>query len=190
MSALRRRTDAAATAATASPLVTLVVNGRSVEAPASRPLARVLRDDLDLTATKVACGRGECGACTVLVDGRPTMSCVTAAGLVRGPVETLEALADEATDLREEFADAGAFQCGFCTPGQLVHATALARRADELVGGDDLPGAVRARMSGNICRCTGYQAITASVCAVLERRAAGATSGPACAHADPEEAAS
>ncbi|GAA4731012.1 (2Fe-2S)-binding protein [Nocardioides endophyticus] len=140
-------------------------------APASRTLASVLRDDLDLTAAKVACGRGECGACTVLVDGRPTMSCVTAVALVRGPVETLEALAEEVTDLREEFADAGAFQCGFCTPGQLVHAAALARRADELVAEDDLPGVVRDRLSGNICRCTGYQAITGAVCAVLARRA-------------------
>lgn len=151
--------------------VELLVNGRAVEAEAGRPLARVLREDLDLTAAKLACGRGECGACTVLVDGRPTMSCVTAAGLVRGPVETLEALAEEVTDLREEFADAGAFQCGFCTPGQLVHAAALARRAADLVEEPDLPAAVRARLSGNICRCTGYQAITAAVCAVLERRA-------------------
>lgn len=174
----------------AAPVVTLVVNGRSVDAPASRSLARVLREDLDLTATKVACGRGECGACTVLVDGRPTMSCVTAAGLVRGPVETLEALADESADLREEFADTGAFQCGFCTPGQLVHATALARRADELVDEPDLPATVRARMSGNICRCTGYQAITASVCAVLERRAgraAGTCPGGAQGHDGAEQ---
>lgn len=152
--------------------VALVVNGRRVLAASSRTLASVLRDDLDLTAAKVACGRGECGACTVLVHGRPTMACVTAAGLVRGPVETLEALADEVTDLREEFADTGAFQCGFCTPGQLVHAAALARRAEELVAQDDVPGAVRARLSGNICRCTGYQAITGAVCSVLERRAA------------------
>lgn len=155
--------------------VVLVVNGREVVAPASRSLAAVLREDLDLVAAKVACGRGECGACTVLVDGRPTMSCVTAAGLVRGPVETLESLADEVTDLREEFADTGAFQCGFCTPGQLVHAAALARRATELVAEPDLPTAVRTRLSGNICRCTGYQAITGAVCAVLRRRAEVAT---------------
>ena len=153
--------------------VALVVNGREVLAPASRPLARVVRDDLGLTATKVACGRGECGACTVLVDGRPTMSCVTAAGLVRGPVETLEALVDEVGDLREEFADTGAFQCGFCTPGQLVHAAALARRAPELMAEPDLPSVVRSQLSGNICRCTGYQAITGAVCSVLRRRVQG-----------------
>lgn len=156
----------------ASDDVMLVVNGMRVHAPAARSLAHVLREQLGLTATKIACGRGECGACTVLIDGRPTMSCVTMAGLVRGRVETLEGLADEITDLREEFADRGAFQCGFCTPGQLVHGAALVRQADRLVDEDDLPCAVRHRLSGNICRCTGYQAITAALCSVVERRAA------------------
>ncbi|MDP9821832.1 (2Fe-2S)-binding protein [Nocardioides massiliensis] len=149
---------------------TLVVNGTEVLAPASQSLASVLRDQLGLTATKVACGRGECGACTVLVDGRPTMACVTMAGLVRGPVETLEGLADEISDLREEFADRGAFQCGFCTPGQLVHGAALVRQAGRLAEEGDLPCAVRKRLSGNICRCTGYQAITAALCSVVEQR--------------------
>lgn len=151
---------------------TLVVNDTKVLAPVSQSLATFLRDQLGLTATKVACGRGECGACTVLVDGRPTMACVTMAGLVRGRVETLESLADEISDLREEFADRGAFQCGFCTPGQLVHAAALVRQAQQLADERDLPCAVRQRLSGNICRCTGYQAITAAVCSVLEQRVA------------------
>jgi aerobic-type carbon monoxide dehydrogenase small subunit (CoxS/CutS family) len=153
--------------------VSLVVNGREVLADPARPLAQVLRDDLGLTATKIACGQGECGACTVLVGGRPTMSCVTMAGLVTGPVETLEHLADEITDLREEFADTGAFQCGFCTPGQLVHAAALCRRAEEVVADADPARVVREELSGNICRCTGYQAITRSVCDVLRRRVEG-----------------
>ncbi|WP_268987323.1 (2Fe-2S)-binding protein [Streptomyces radicis] len=155
------------------PPIRLTVNGAPVEvrAPGSTTLATVLREQLDLRATKIACERGECGACTVLVGGRPTMACVTPAALVREPVETLEAVADEVTDLRAEFADRGAFQCGFCTPGQLVHGAALTRRADELRESGDLQERVRTELSGNICRCTGYQAITQAVCAVIARRA-------------------
>src|SRR5436309_15804692 len=105
----------------------LRVNGRDVEieAAAGDTLLRVLRDELRLVGAKEACGRGECGACTVLVDGTPVMSCVTLAALVRGEVTTIEGLAGETRDLREAFADAGAFQCGFCTPGQIVRASAL-----------------------------------------------------------------
>lgn len=151
----------------------LVVNGRSVDIAASdvRPLARVLRDSLDLHATKVACAQGECGACTVLVGQRPVMSCVTSVALVSEPVTTLEGLADEITDLRQEFADRGAFQCGFCTPGQLVHAAVLLRRSAELAEHHDLPDYVRSQLSGNICRCTGYQAITQAVCSAICQRA-------------------
>jgi aerobic carbon-monoxide dehydrogenase small subunit len=150
----------------------LSVNGEvvAVEVSGLMPLSTVLRDQLGLIATKVACGRGECGACTVLVDGRPRMSCTTPAALVRGPVWTSEGLAEESRDLREEFADRGAFQCGFCTPGQVVSATALLR---EGVAGDEPErrSRVRHHMSGNICRCTGYQAIVDAVCAVSDRRA-------------------
>jgi aerobic-type carbon monoxide dehydrogenase small subunit (CoxS/CutS family) len=151
---------------------TLVVNGEEIEIEVAglEPLSHVLRERLGLTATKVACGRGECGACTVLVGGRPRMACATPAVLVREPVSTSEGLADETADLRAEFADTGAFQCGFCTPGQVVHACALLRaetgRTD--AGRRDR---VRHALSGNICRCTGYQAITESVCRVAERRA-------------------
>ena len=150
----------------------LVVNGAEleVEVEGLEPLSHVLRERLGLTATKVACGRGECGACTVLVGDRPRMACATPAALVREPVWTSEGLAGETADLRAEFADTGAFQCGFCTPGQVVHACALlcaeAERAE--------PGRrdrVRHALSGNICRCTGYQAITESVCRVAEQRA-------------------
>jgi aerobic-type carbon monoxide dehydrogenase small subunit (CoxS/CutS family) len=97
------------------------------------------------------------------------MGCIEPAALVDGDIETIEGVADEILDLREEFADRGAFQCGFCTPGQLVHATALLR---ECAGGRMLdPAEIRRRMSGNICRCTGYQAIVAAVAHVAERRA-------------------
>ena len=107
----------------------LTVNGevREADCESADPLLQVLRDRLGLTAAKLACGRGECGACTVLIDGRPRMSCITLVGTA-GDIVTLEGLADESADLRAEFADRGAFQCGFCTPGHVVHATALLRR--------------------------------------------------------------
>jgi aerobic-type carbon monoxide dehydrogenase small subunit (CoxS/CutS family) len=145
----------------------LDVNGTLVDvaAPGLTPLSRVLREQLGLTGTKVACGRGECGACTVLVGGRPRLSCTTPAALVREPVRTIEDLTDETAQLRAEFADRGAFQCGFCTPGQVV--TALAVLRDE--AGRPAEGRrerVSHAMSGTLCRCTGYQAITAAVCRV------------------------
>ena len=108
----------------------MLVNGVSVERAALAPderLLDVLRDRLRLTGTKEACGRGECGACTVLVDGRPVLSCITLAARVTGSVETIEGLADESRPLREAFAERGAFQCGFCTPGQIVRGVSLLR---------------------------------------------------------------
>jgi len=146
----------------------LRVNGRDVDvdvAPGDS-LLYVLRDGLRLTGAKEACGRGECGACTVLVDDTPVMACVTLAMLVRGKVTTIEGLADEARDLREAFADAGAFQCGYCTPGQIVRATALLRQGTP--AGEQ---AVRFEMSGNICRCTGYTQIVDAVLSTARRRA-------------------
>ncbi|MPZ82976.1 MAG: 2Fe-2S iron-sulfur cluster binding domain-containing protein [Actinophytocola sp.] len=148
----------------------LVVNGRTVvvDAPGLRSLAAVLREDLHLTATKVACGRGECGACTVLVDGRPRMACTTPAALVRGEVWTSEGLAGESEPIRRRFADLGAFQCGFCTPGQVVHAVALLRDGLADLDDDTRRDRVRHALSGNLCRCTGYQAIVESVCQLAE----------------------
>jgi aerobic-type carbon monoxide dehydrogenase small subunit (CoxS/CutS family) len=147
---------------------TITVNGRSaeVELAPGDSLLHVLRDRLRLTGAKEACGRGECGACTVLVDGVPVMSCVMLAGLVRGEVTTIEGLADETRDLREAFADAGAFQCGFCTPGQIVRASALLKEGAGLN-----ERAVREQMSGNICRCTGYTQIVDAVLSTARRRA-------------------
>ena len=152
----------------------LVVNGAMVTVPVDGlvPLSTVLRERLGLTGTKIACGRGECGACTVLIGGRSRMACITPAVLVREPVSTIEGLAAESADLRAEFADTGAFQCGFCTPGQVVHGCAVLR-AEE---GRDAAGRrerVAHALSGNICRCTGYQAITTSVCRVAAARAGG-----------------
>jgi aerobic-type carbon monoxide dehydrogenase small subunit (CoxS/CutS family) len=130
-------------------------------------LIDVLRDGLGLTGTKEACGRGECGACTVLIDGRPVLACITLAARVTGAVHTIEGLAEECADLRAEFARASAFQCGFCTPGQLVRCTALLRAG--LPPGDDI---LRQEISGNICRCTGYQGIVAALRRTAARRAA------------------
>jgi aerobic-type carbon monoxide dehydrogenase small subunit (CoxS/CutS family) len=136
----------------------LIVNGveavpRAELAPGDR-LLDVLRDRLGLTGTKEGCGRGECGACTVLIGGAPVLSCITLASRVRAPVETIEGLAEEATDLAGALADEGGFQCGFCTPGQIVRGVSLLRQG--LPPGD---GELRRAMAGNVCRCTGYNGI-------------------------------
>lgn len=128
--------------------------GHELEIDPGERLLDVLRDRLGLMGSKEGCGRGECGACTVLIGGRPALSCITLAGRVRAPVETIEGVAAEALPLREAFADHGAFQCGFCTPGQIVRGVALLREglpADERT--------LRRMMSGNVCRCTGYVGI-------------------------------
>jgi aerobic-type carbon monoxide dehydrogenase small subunit (CoxS/CutS family) len=117
-----------------------------------------LRDELGLRGTKEACGRGECGACTVLIDGRPVLSCITLAVRVDGSVETIEGVTPESAELRRQFAAHGAFQCGFCTPGQIVRGVALLR---EGLPADDT--ALRIAISGNVCRCTGYSGIVAAL---------------------------
>ena len=125
--------------------LTLSVNGAAVSLPAQpgELLLDVLRDRLGLLGTKRGCSRGECGACTVLVGGRPVMSCITLAAEA-ADVETIEGLQDEALTLRQAFADEGAFQCGFCTPGQIVRGIALLRAG---VPADDLE--LRRAISGN-----------------------------------------
>jgi aerobic-type carbon monoxide dehydrogenase small subunit (CoxS/CutS family) len=142
----------------------LSVNGAEVEVEAGpqTTLLEVVREQLGLTGAKLGCGRGECGACTVIDGGRTVMACMTLALLARGPVVTVEGLEDEAAALRAAFADHGAFQCGFCTSGQLVQAWTLLRAG---LPGDaaEAEAFVRRRMSGNICRCTGYAGIVAAV---------------------------
>jgi len=156
----------------------LRVNGRDadVELAPGDTLLHVLRDRLRLTGAKAACERGECGACTVLIDGQPVMSCIQLASLVRGEVTTIEGIAEDARDLREAFADAGAFQCGFCTPGQVV-------RAQSLLAGGGVPDerTVREQMSGNVCRCTGYAQIVDAVLMTARKRAARRAAGAAAA---------
>jgi aerobic-type carbon monoxide dehydrogenase small subunit (CoxS/CutS family) len=149
----------------------LRVNDREAEVtvPPGTRLLDVLRDHLGLTGVKEACGRGECGACTVLIDGQPIMSCLVLSETVVGEVRTIEGLADEFADLRAAFADHGAFQCGFCTPGQIVRAAALLNEEWPATR-SEREAFVRQSMSGNICRCTGYTGIVDAVIAAAETR--------------------
>ncbi|HSA56953.1 MAG TPA: (2Fe-2S)-binding protein [Gemmatimonadaceae bacterium] len=161
----------------------LVVNGvrRVVEPAAAETLATTLRERLHLTGTKVACGRGECGTCTVLLEGEPVYSCLT---LTRGvadgaPVTTIEGLGSptELHPVQRAFIDHDAVQCGFCTPGQVLAAAAFLAR--EGPGNDTVldDEAIRRAMSGNLCRCGTYPRIVAAI------RAAAQTMRSA--HADP-----
>jgi len=144
--------------------IELVVNGKSstVDVPSDASLLFLLRERLGLKGAKEACGRGECGACTVLVGGVPVMGCLTFAAQVRSAVTTVEGLEGEFHELREAFAELGGFQCGYCTPGQIVRAAALIRSGR--IQSATYPEAfVRLEMSGNICRCTGYTPIVDAI---------------------------
>jgi 4-hydroxybenzoyl-CoA reductase subunit gamma len=152
-------------------LLTLNVNGRSHElaAPGSALLLEVLRDSLGLAGTKQGCDGGECGACTVLVDGEPRLACITLAASVAGRrIETIEGLAQSGrmSRLQQAFHEKLGTQCGFCTPGMVMAAEALLRREP-----DPSEAQIRAALSGNICRCTGYVKIIESVQAAAEVRA-------------------
>ncbi len=126
-----------------------------------KTLLEVLREDMDLTGTKHGCELGECGACTVLVDGEPVMSCIYLAAEAAGhDVTTVEGLAErgEPSVLQRAFARTGGAQCGYCTPGMLVSATAL-------LAHDQSPSrdGIREALAGNLCRCTGYTKIIDAV---------------------------
>jgi carbon-monoxide dehydrogenase small subunit len=143
--------------------ISLNVNGaaRAGSVEARKTLADFLRDDLDLTGTHVGCEHGVCGACTVILDGRPVRSCLMLAVQAAGhDVTTVEGLAPDGTlgPLQQALADSHGFQCGFCTPGFLMSATAF------LAGHPDAgEQEIREALSGNICRCTGYQTIVDGV---------------------------
>ena len=141
----------------------LQVNGarRAVEADPERTLLSVLRDDLDLTGSKYGCGEGRCGACTVLLDGKPVRSCTTRVAAAEGKqVRTIEGLADgdKLHPVQQAFLDAGALQCGYCTSGMLMSALALLTQQPN-AGREDI---VRF-MNGNICRCGTYPRIVTAV---------------------------
>jgi len=132
------------------------VNGtqRSVATDPERRLLDVLREDLQLTGTKYGCGEGQCGACTVLVDGAPARSCLLPASACAGKsVTTIEGLArgDELHPVQQAFLDEGALQCGYCTPGMILEAAALLRSKP-----DPSDEEVVAGMNGHLCRCNGY----------------------------------
>jgi aerobic-type carbon monoxide dehydrogenase small subunit (CoxS/CutS family) len=138
------------------------VNGRDCEvhAPVGQSLADSLRDDLALTGTKIACNEGHCGACTVLVDGVPTLSCITLVHAVDGAsVTTIEGLRDH--PMIQSFVRADAMQCGFCTPGQIVSAVALVEATPT-----PTTDQIRHAMAGNLCRCGTYPKILAAIRAV------------------------
>ena len=140
------------------PEMRLTVNGSEhvLDEPIGASLAEVLRERLGLTGTKIACNEGHCGACTVQIDGVPTLSCITLAHSVEGEVTTIEGLRKH--PLVDAFIRADAVQCGFCTPGQVVSAAALVEATSE-------PSLeqIRHAMAGNICRCGTYPKIEEAI---------------------------
>ena len=154
--------------------VTLTVNGQAhdLTIPATTVLLDLLRERLGLTGTKKGCDHGQCGACTVILDGRRVNSCMVLAVMKDGSsITTIEGLAEEGRlhPMQEAFVEHDAFQCGYCTPGQIMSAVALvtegrAKTADE----------IREYMSGNVCRCGAYPNIVAAIEQVLASRAGSA----------------
>jgi carbon-monoxide dehydrogenase small subunit len=147
-------------------LVKLTVNGRHHElaVPTSRTLVELLRWDLGLTGTKRGCGLGECGTCTILLDGQPVNSCLILAVDVGGrEITTIEGLAKgpDLHPLQKAFIEKGAIQCGFCTPGMILASYALLNRNPHPTDQE-----IREALAGNLCRCTGYQKILEAVSSV------------------------
>ena len=144
-------------------IIEVDVNGkrRRVSVDGDRTLLSVLREDLDLTGTKYGCGEGQCAACTVLVDGQPTLSCLTKIASVAGKrILTIEGLAPEGKlhPVQEAFLDADAIQCGWCTPGMILGAVALLRHNPNPSDAEIASG-----MNGHICRCGTYPRVVAAV---------------------------
>lgn len=149
-------------------LLSLHVNGEPVTlaAPSHWTLLEVLRYTLGLTGTKQGCDKGDCGACTVRVDGLPTLSCITLAAAVQGKhIETVEGLGvgGEPHPLQRTFAELGAAQCGFCTPGMLMSASAYLDELSVLDQPEVRRQDIAAALGGNLCRCTGYTKIFQAV---------------------------
>jgi aerobic-type carbon monoxide dehydrogenase small subunit (CoxS/CutS family) len=150
-------------------LLRLSVNGQAIECAAhpNKTLLEVLREDLGLTGTKHGCEMGHCGACTVLVDGQPILSCLLLAVEVQGQdVRTVEGLANgsQLHPIQQAFAECGAAQCGYCTPGFLMTGAALVESRRPL---DE--STIREAISGNLCRCTGYTKIVEAIALAASR---------------------
>lgn len=155
-------------------IIRIRVNGteRQIDAAPDRDLLSVLRDDLDLTGAKYGCGEGRCGACTVLIDGQPSRSCLARIAAVEGKsVTTIEGLErdGELHPLQEAFLDLGALQCGYCTPGMIMSGVGLLEETP-----DPSPEEVIRALEGNVCRCGTHPRILAAV-----RAAAKAMKGEA-----------
>lgn len=151
-------------------IITLNVNGEEFEVltKVHRTLLEVLREDLGLTGTKRGCDLGACGACTVLIEGKPYLSCLTLAVDVQGKkIVTIEGLAQDGEPhlLQKAFVEKGAIQCGFCTPGMILTAKAF---LDENPHPSE--GEVKRAISGNLCRCTGYVKIVEAILSVAEKQ--------------------
>jgi carbon-monoxide dehydrogenase small subunit len=149
--------------------IDLTVNGEtvSVEVEDHWTLLEVLRERLALTGTKKGCGMGECGACTVILDGKPVTSCLVLAREADGcDVKTIEGEAngEKLSTLQQAFIDKGAIQCGFCTSGMIMSARALLMRDP-----DPDQEAIKVAIEGNLCRCTGYQPIVAAILEAARR---------------------
>jgi aerobic-type carbon monoxide dehydrogenase small subunit (CoxS/CutS family) len=140
-----------------------VLNGKEIriETPIDRRVVDILREDLHLTGTKEGCGTGECGACAILVDGENRLSCLMLAAQLEGrKVTTIEGLAEgeRLHPIQQAFVEYGAVQCGFCTPGMILRAVDLLQKNP-----DPTRLEIREGLSGNLCRCTGYQKIVDAV---------------------------
>jgi carbon-monoxide dehydrogenase small subunit len=143
--------------------ISFIINGRetSIDSLPDRRVVDILREDLHLTGTKEGCGEGECGACTILVDGESRLSCLMLAAQLDGcRVITIEGLSSEEKlhPVQEAFVEQGAVQCGFCTPGMVLAAVDLLQRNP-----DPTRQEIHEGLSGNLCRCTGYQKIVDAV---------------------------
>ncbi|MDY3282349.1 (2Fe-2S)-binding protein [Dysosmobacter sp.] len=148
--------------------IEFIVNGKTerLDVPGGKRLLDVLREDLHLTGAKEGCGEGECGACTVLMDGEAVHSCMVLAGQLTGhTVTTIEGLEQDGRlgVLQNAFVEQGAVQCGYCTPGMIMSAAGLLNRTP-----DPTEEEIRVALSGNICRCSGYVQIVAAVKAAAE----------------------